>query len=179
MNSLWVSSLSLCLASYFWVLMVSSIGLPMSLSCRSKSALKYSCCVMAVGLVGVAYSKVRSYKRIWHFNRSDNVHFHGLLLQDYIFVLLCDQIHAIPWQQSYWNTCCHLLTNNQKNWKQKISMSGDVQKVVIAYPLDTDMLLYSSKKWFENVPLTYNTGELKNVKHDWKYTSVRFFLGCQ
>lgn len=56
--------------SYFWVRMVSSMGRPMSLSSRSNSGSKYSSGVMAVGLVGVAYSRVRSYpqyEQSWAF----------------------------------------------------------------------------------------------------------------
>lgn len=45
---------------YFCVRMVTSLGLPISLSLRSKSGLKYSSGVMAVGLFVVAYSVVRS-----------------------------------------------------------------------------------------------------------------------
>lgn len=42
--------------------MLSSMGRPMSLSPRSKLGSKYSSGVMAVGLVAVAYSRVRSYQ---------------------------------------------------------------------------------------------------------------------
>lgn len=48
--------------SYFCVRTLSSMGRPMSLSPRSKSGSKYSSGVMAVGLVAVAYSRVKSYK---------------------------------------------------------------------------------------------------------------------
>lgn len=47
-------------STYFCVLIVSSFGLPMSLSFRSKSSSKYSLGVMAVGLFTVAHSVVRS-----------------------------------------------------------------------------------------------------------------------
>ena len=46
--------------SYFCVRILSSIGRPISLFPKSKSGLKYSSGVMAVGLLAVAYSRVKS-----------------------------------------------------------------------------------------------------------------------